>query len=359
MQPINRITRIVTHTAPHLDEIFAIWLLRQYGEEQFPGISTAPVEYWDAEMAETSADDHLADGTLLVGVGGGRFDEHPREGSKRKAGHCASSLVAAALGVGEDEALQRMLDYIINDDLHGSNNHHDLASIVVTLNREHPDDPQLVNDWATTAIQALLAHQLRFFEEVRTEYEEKAHVVCARWHRNKLRIVSIESDNLQIVSYARSKHGGRAAIVIVRKSNGQTAIMSNPLMDLKLNDLARIVRVAEQRAKGGQLTTRRWKDLEAEGTIAGAEEWYYQLGGEMLLNGSPTHPEVPPTHLTLQELTELAKIAFSSRVFEPERQETCRAGTCSNSATYPCPWYDFGLARCKTIRFRTAHPEAR
>lgn len=353
MQPINR---IVTHVAPHLDEIFAIWLLRHFGEAEFPGVSSAPVEYWEAGMEETNWRDHFAAGTLQLGVGGGRFDEHPRPGRDRKEGHSATSLVATALNVASDEGLKRTLDYVITDDLEGSRNPFSLASLVVTLHRQHPNDPQFVIDWATTAIDALLANQQHFFGETRREFEEKAVITTFRQHGKKRKLAAIETDDLQVPAFARSKLGGYVAVVIMRNSGGQTSILTNKHYRLKLNDLARCVRIEERRTKDESRPSANWKSLEIEGEVSGAEEWFYFKEGEMLLNGSPTHPEVPPTSLTLERLVELVTVALSDREFEPTRQEQCREGVCTNSSASPCPWYHWGLSRCRTIRYRTAYP---
>ena len=36
---------ILTHERPHLDEIVAIWFLRKFGEQRFPGISKAAITF--------------------------------------------------------------------------------------------------------------------------------------------------------------------------------------------------------------------------------------------------------------------------------------------------------------------------
>ncbi|MBI4039168.1 hypothetical protein HY384_04405 [Candidatus Daviesbacteria bacterium] len=72
---------LVTHINPHLDDIFAIWLLKKYDPK-----------FTDFEIDFISAAHNLAtketEEKMFVGTGGGRFDEH-KEGLKT----CAGSLV--------------------------------------------------------------------------------------------------------------------------------------------------------------------------------------------------------------------------------------------------------------------------
>lgn len=72
---------LVTHINPHLDDIFAIWLLKKYDSK-----------YSDFGVDFISATHDLADqetaGKVFVGTGGGKFDEH-----KEGLATCAGSLV--------------------------------------------------------------------------------------------------------------------------------------------------------------------------------------------------------------------------------------------------------------------------
>ena len=349
MQRINRIRRIVTHKKPHLDEIFAIELLRMHGENDFPGVSTAPIEFWEPAMAETRWQDHLADGTLLIGVGNGRFDEHAGQNRERKVGHTASSLVAAALHLKNDQAVQRMLEYVVPDDLQGSAGPFSLATLIVTMYGAYEDDPHFVIDWALVAIRTNFSKQEHFFDETMREYEERANVTKVRRRNGKCAIVSIESDDPQIASLARSKYGNRASVVIQRKSNGQILISANKGHGVKLKDVARLVRMEELKAKG-IAGTDSWKDLEVEGTLPQVPEWHYFEVGAMVMNGSNTHPDVPATRLSLEQVTDLVQIALSVE-FEPSHESSCLIDECTNRID-PCIFYPLGLLRCRSVRFK-------
>lgn len=72
---------LITHINPHLDDVFAIWLLKKYDPK-----------YTDFEVDFISAAHNLGseetENKVFVGTGGGKFDEH-KEGLKT----CAGSLV--------------------------------------------------------------------------------------------------------------------------------------------------------------------------------------------------------------------------------------------------------------------------
>lgn len=72
---------LITHINPHLDDIFAIWLLRKYD----PKYKNFDVDFISAshDKAHEETEDRV-----FVGTGGGRFDEH-----KEGLNTCAGSLV--------------------------------------------------------------------------------------------------------------------------------------------------------------------------------------------------------------------------------------------------------------------------
>lgn len=72
---------LITHINPHLDDIFAIWLLKKYD----PKFKDFEVDFISAshEMGDQETEDRV-----FVGTGGGKFDEH-----KEGLDTCAGSLV--------------------------------------------------------------------------------------------------------------------------------------------------------------------------------------------------------------------------------------------------------------------------
>ncbi|EKD90815.1 MAG: hypothetical protein ACD_30C00087G0004 [uncultured bacterium] len=73
---------LITHTNPHLDDIFAIWLFKKFN----PDFKDAKVEFISA--SRDAASDQSED-KIYFGTGGGKFDEH----TEKKVGQSAGSLV--------------------------------------------------------------------------------------------------------------------------------------------------------------------------------------------------------------------------------------------------------------------------
>ena len=350
----KRYHTIATHDDPHLDEIAAIWLLRRHGEEKFPGVSEARITIWETggPVPDGMAEACDMEGVLAVGTGWvGPFDEHPSPGNGGKPGECAATLVAKALGLEDDPALEPILRYVLNSDTKGSSNPFDLASLVKVMHQQYPDDPIKVMNWAIEALEAKYQEQLKFLTKTRAEFERVALVedVTGPTGRSFKMVVAC-SDDPQMNKFARSALGVSAAIVIQQWSGGNVQIFTNRKSGLTLYDVAQMLRLAEQQAKGKVVTTD-WEKLAAEGKVEGAEEWYFHYSLMALLNGSLTAKGVPPTRLSLEQIKEIVRIGINPGAFEPSRAATCQQGKCTSTKSSPCPWYDRGLQRCRKIRY--------
>jgi len=350
-----RISKIITHDKPHLDELVAIWLMKRFGESIFPGVHSAAIEY-DVSDQKRSAFSELTNGGLMIGCGGGDFDEHPYGANGvRKENECATTLVAKALGIKQDPRLQRLFRFVCENDLKGINHAFDLADLIPQLQRNC--DPHTVTYLIFTILDTHLQSQKTFIE-AGGEFHQKAKIITTIGNKKALTIASICSDNPKIADYARSNDGGKANLVIVKNSKGNIAIISNkyhPPNSSHIADLAKVIRLHEQAAKISKgilkkILTANWQTLEKEGKVSGAEEWHFHPQSQSILNGGERFPE-HPTNLTLEQIENFSLICLSPGVFEPNRKNDCEQGRCTSTPDNPCPWYDFGLGRCKKIRF--------
>lgn len=345
---------IVTHERPHLDEYLAIFLLRKFGEEKFPGISETKIIYWNSggQVPDArSANDYEKEGALLVGIGGGRFDEHPTVDGECKEGECAATLVAKALGIADDPSLEKILKFAVNNDLKAAAHPFDLAYVAKVMHQQYPNNPEIVMDWVMTGLEAKYHEQASFFNETKKEFDKVAEIEVIPCPRGKmLKMATIISDNEQMSKFARSVCGGNIAIIIQKKSSDNVQIYTNRQYGLTLYDVAQILRLTEQEAKG-KIVTKEWKALASEGKVEGAEEWFFHHAGQMLLNGSLTATGVPPTKLSLEQVKEIVRIGINPNVFESNFSDKCKKGICASTMKKQCPWYKYGLHRCREIRF--------
>lgn len=316
---------ILTHPRPHIDEIAAIFLLYVFGEEKYPGVREAiENRHFDFHRAEDFAmtpEEYEASGYLLLGIGGGKFDEHPVDGSERKDGECCATLVAKDLGVDQLPELERILRFVNNSDLKASANPFDISSIIKALHLQFPEDSFTAIDFGLSALCTKYEEQRQFHIKAKAEFEAKAQVEkipIQGINGVNLRMVSIETDMEMVGKYIRSKHGGGADILVQKNSTGQVQIFVDSKLVPALIDLIRLaqrIRLLEQiRKSSGHITT----DLDllsAEGQVTGAEEWYFFPNGGILLNGSHTAPNTPPTKLSLGTIkSEIRKVVRTQKV---------------------------------------------
>jgi hypothetical protein len=349
------IKKIVTHVRPHLDEIMGIWMLIKFGEYLFSGIGNAMVEFWDSLPEGKTPGQLEKEGVLLIGIGGGRFDEHPTLNAERKQDVCTTSLVAQALGLADDPALKGLLEFVRVRDLTLSGNAYDLHALIKTFYAAGRDD-QMVWGWAFLALSAIYDQSISFFEEAGTDFQ--AATVTEISIEGKRRKIAVgNSDSMEFAKFARSPHGCRAAVVIQKNSTGQVQVHTTKFLGINLLDTACMLRVEELKKQGKRSPTN-FKVLQTDGTIAECPEWHFFQTGQMLLNGSTTKTDTPPTKLSLEEISRLVQIGVNPTIFEPSRETMCKQGKCTSSSRNPCSWYGWGLQRCRKIRFLEAQPQA-
>ncbi|OGY10236.1 MAG: hypothetical protein A3D26_02645 [Candidatus Blackburnbacteria bacterium RIFCSPHIGHO2_02_FULL_44_20] len=356
-----RINQIATHRNPHLDEYVGIYLLQRYGRQKYPGIENAKVVYYDAGRNSpdgTSAEEWEARGVLAVGIWGGKFDEHANGDQARKLNECAATLIAKDLGIADRPELGRLLAFTKARDLGEETmldgekveaGTFDLASLVKQMHLAYPDHPETVRSWVDAIIRGYIKNQEGFFQ-LKEHYDRNKLVVQIPGPSNRVyTVVLIRSNNKQVLGYARSKYGDKADIVVQQQTSGHIQILPNQSSGSSMRDTVHMVRIREMEAKElfGDLP---WKDLSREGVLEHSEEWYYQPNGGMLLNGSLTARNMPPTKLGLHDILEILMVSLNPRVFDAQRQRWCQEGECSSTQRDPCPLYKVGLGRCHTVR---------
>lgn len=301
---------IATHLCPHLDEIVAIWLLKEYGRKYGGGklatASDVKIVFWPSGPKAPdgrSPEEYEKEGILCVGVGGGRFDEHPNATAGRKTGECAATLVAKALGVSERPELQKILNNVSNNDLSGGAHPFELASLVKLMYAQY-DDHIGVIEWAISGLEAKHREQEEFFS-AKEEFERKVRIDrVVRPGRKPIVIATIHSDNEQMNKLARSEYGCSADLVIIQQSDGHAQIFCDRRAGINFDQVVMAVRNQEVLAKRFPHCSDGPR-LAAEGIMPGTEEWYYFKSGNMLFNGSNTNRSVPPTRIPLETIRDL------------------------------------------------------
>ena len=316
---------VETHDLPlHFDEMVACFVMEKKADKKF-------------------LQKYAPEGVIRVGIGGGEFDEHPTRTTKRKEGECAASLIAKSLGVEDDPGLKRILSFTLAWDLKGGGSPFDLAALTKMMSESL--SPQETYQNVKKFLEIRYEQDLAFETEAKDEYQKVAEEEILQVGKRKVKIVVLPSDNVLVRKFALSLEGG-GAIAIQKWSSGHVQIFANKhSLGNGLDDIARMVRLAEQSRKGRSRTTNRDK-LASEGIVLGAEEWYYHRAGTALLNGrSPDNWGVSPTNLPLEQIRRIVQIGVN--IFQLPQH--CPRSRC---LLRECGWYFWGLDRCQKIRQR-------
>lgn len=311
----NPIHTIMTHPNPHWDELVAIWLCLRFGEEKYPGISQAKIVFAGSggeKFRGCSSDTLKRRNVLALGVCGGSLDEHPTYEKEKKESECAATLIAKDLGIEKNPVLEKILHHALITDTKPTNPF-DISSVAKTITIQNPQEPLKALQWAIVALDSLYEQQRNFLLDAAKEFEEKAEIEEIRSPKGKiLKMAVVRSSNPQVNKFARSKYGGRMAIIIQVQPSGNVQIFTDQRQIPNINQIAAKIRIAEQQIKGEPITTN-GSELTREGKVRGAEEWYYLPQGGMLLNGSLSNPKVPPTKLPIEKITDIVKTALSGK----------------------------------------------
>jgi len=309
--------KIVVPTRMHPDTLTAIFLLKKFGKDKYPGIEKAKVEIWPEIPKEETPQSLDKKGYFLLDVGGGKLDHHFKKTT-------ASRLVAEDLAIVEDPALAKLLVYTERDDQYGmgtvSNDPIDrafgLSGLISNLNKFAAEKPQAIVEIIIPLIHAHYQEEKNRVSELPREFKEKlekkqAELFELKQGKKKLKIVMVESGSPSLAGWLRSAIGEKADVVIQKNPSGHINIMTRPLKKIDLRWLIAYLRKEEADLRNRRVRLSAFQ-LMKPGRIQEIPEWYYDLAAtNSLLNGSQVHKNVPPTIIDWLKIKQLAKEALS------------------------------------------------
>lgn len=351
---------IITHLDPHPDELAAIIFARsKVGLQHFPGADKAPIEAWskaDPRLGRT-CEEFAQEGILLIGIGGGPFDEHGTAQDLPKKG-CASTLMAEFLGLDRVVVLQKFLKHIECND-NGQWGPFDLSTAIMHLYEEcRPADPTQQAQHQQRCIQVGLAlFSALINRELRLINEGAEAFAAAEVYSLERR--GVRSDNGRVIRmavgvtdvksfprYARSKMGNMADVVIVKSpTTGHISILTVG-NQFDLTPLAQALRMRELQLRGEHLG-HGWRELSVIGVYPDVPEWYLHDGRGMVLNSSRVRPDAIPTRIDLKQVVNMVEWVVGGWL--PEFRE-CSCLAARRCFWQECPVYILGLPRCREYR---------
>ncbi len=173
VKPIEANFRIM-HVAAHADEGFADWVIRKYGRESFPGIEVAPLKLVEDSpvLTESEADEK---GFIMFGTGGGRFDEHRKNG-RLKDSSC-TKLVVDYLKIA-DKATLALAKEIHWCDSNGRVSNTQLSELIKSAHRNMPAGTELVLKWLDQAFDVLHEQLSMNFSQGKGEFSALDYFVA-------------------------------------------------------------------------------------------------------------------------------------------------------------------------------------
>jgi hypothetical protein len=309
---LDKVNCFVTHHKPHLDELVAVWLFRNYGT-QIPGVKTARFSTWGKkELRSTTPAQDVQIGRLLLGLGGGMFDEHSREGGRTE---CTATLVAKFLGVDKDPRLSYLLKCVFLVDSKDEGPLKGLADQIKDFNRYWTGsiDIEKVYERFEPCILVELAK--------RDEFLQAKEMVFKRYRRNVAGFWIMAADKIENRQYARAARGHGGDVVVQRNTDGQTQVFGFEGFDMP----ALAVRVRQHELYLSRTRPQRRltdADLSAVGTLPEIRNWYFE--GDNLLNGSESYPDQDPSVIPFDELVRLVEL--HARELAKKKQGEANAG---------------------------------
>lgn len=348
---MQKINKIITHNRPHADELVALMLLKKFpeGEEKFPGVSSAKVEFLGAGKLENNKSYLDFPDTIFLGVGGGPFDEHATVDKERESGEVCATLVAKYLGIENKPELQGILNIIKEEDLAPAKDKDALSIGIKFLHSCFKTDSEKIYRWAEIAYMAHIKFfvergETRLFtvtdtkkilEELKSEELEfwVGAIEEARKYQNdqyqlalkefdgaiKERFIGndgqpidmavVTSDNEEINKAFRSQ---RAQLIIQFSTQGNVAIFTYQKRGLDLTNSIILLRMAEQFYRWGEIKIKDKTILGGEGMIDGIP-WYLFHTRDSAFNGSLTTKDIPSTMIPHEKVVDLIVEGLKSK----------------------------------------------
>jgi hypothetical protein len=329
---LPRLATILLATPVTTQVLVGAYLLRQYGDRKYRGASLANLAVATPEQLKQPAAELARGGFALV----------------RSAADVVAELEIARL-----PEIQQLLEWATSQ--HPADDQaraFHLAALVEQYIRTHQQELTPLLTVVFPLLDAHLQKERRTFYDLPQEWADaqKANRVQEydlEHNGGTLHTVVVRSTAPDLPGYLHENRKVKADLVLQEVQPGSLIASAAPGKQIRLDDLARILRIEELRRRGQdttQLAEIQSQSLAEEGRWESVTSWWYDRAGGRLLGGPITgDPLAPatnePTLLTLEDLLNAAFIGLSNSVWEKGDQDACRGPGCY--------FFDYYLPRCQ------------
>lgn len=286
---------LVTHHAPDLDAVGAVWMLKRFDAQHY---ADARIAFTDPGTTirpeEAEAIGFQMHEVTHVDTGMGEFDHHQTE-----RGHlhiCATSLTYDYVcrihpEYADDPALKFISEFVTDIDHFGEINWPEADSprysfmIHELLHGSESVDPHNDDSLMHFGLQCLDCGYAALTEDLEAKAllptGQEFQLACGK-------ALGIETRNDQVIKIAQ--RSGYAVVARKDPKTGEMRVKARPGAEIDLKALADRVQT-----------------LDHVGT------WFYHPSGKMLLNGSRKQRHQRPTNLTLQTMIDLLKELYGEK----------------------------------------------
>lgn len=311
---------IVLPTRPQPDTIVAIFLLKTFGRDRFPGIETASITV-EALLPKKSFETHLAEGLLPIDVAGGPLDHHG-------TGKCATELVAELLQISEDPSLGKLIAYAKRDDAEGKgtlsadplDRAFGLSGLISSLNKQYPKDAQKIVETVLPLVEAHYVasreHHVELPADVKRKKATKEYTeTTVKQGKKSLKVSFVVSDKPSMPTYLRSWNGARADVVVQKAEKGtRVCVITRQDRNVNLSMVAALIRLREAEIRGIEISDDQIH-LSSNGKVPELPFWYVDPATNSILNVG----EAGTNDDTLIPWNEVDRIVLKGLELAPER----------------------------------------
>jgi hypothetical protein len=286
---VEKTLTIVLPTRPQPDTLVAIFLIKEFGNEKFPGVKDAQIDIQPL-LPQESFENLLQKGILAIDVGGGPLDHHGKN-------TCASQLVAKMFEIENDPSVSKLLAYAMRDDREGRgivsvdplDRSFGLSGLIGSLNKQYQSDPQKVVDYVLPLLEAHYHSAREYHVELPREVEQRKsdgqyEESLIKQGTRKIKIVSITSSKSSMPAYLRSWNGPRADLVIQKsEAENRICVISRQDRHINLSVVAALIRMREAQVRNLPLQDDD-SYLMQHGKIAELPFWYFDPATNSILN---------------------------------------------------------------------------
>lgn len=318
------INKIYIPSRIQVDTSIAIFLLKKFGKEKFPGIEDSSIQIEPVLDESKSEKDFLSEGIFLLDVGGENFDHH-----KKDFQTTCSSLVSKYLNLENDKTINKLLILAERDDVSGkgiiSNDMIDksfgLPGLIVSLNRTHNNEPNEVYKIISPLLEAHYQDELNSTEGLPKEIEQRKKEnnffdFSVLYKGRPVHVCMTTSDDSTMTGYLRSKRGGDFDVVALWRNSGHINIITKQFQKLDLRSLVALIRKSEAMMQGISLDDMDY--LASSQRINEVPNWYYDTATNSIQNGGITPTKnISPTKISKESMIQLLKLGLSENLWKP------------------------------------------